>query len=70
MIKHDQSVKREEVIKLDKVNSLGRVCNTKITDEEMNLCLIIELIFINLDGLGRYSVQVRDEAFLFNEAVG
>lgn len=35
--KYNQSVKREEAVKLGKVNSLGRVCNTKITDEEMNL---------------------------------
>lgn len=35
-IKRKQSVKREQIIKSGKVNSIGRVCNTKITDEEMN----------------------------------
>lgn len=34
--KYRQSVKRDEAIKLGKVNSIGRVCNNKITDEEMN----------------------------------
>jgi very-short-patch-repair endonuclease len=36
-LKHEQSVKREQIIKSGKVNSLGRICNNKITDEEMNL---------------------------------
>lgn len=35
-VRHKQSVKREQAIKLGKVNSLGRICDTKITDEEMN----------------------------------
>lgn len=35
--KHEQSVKREKAIKSGKVNSLGRICNTKVTDEEMNI---------------------------------
>ena len=35
-LKHEQSIKREQVIKSGKVNSLGRICNNKITDEEMN----------------------------------
>lgn len=35
--KYEQSVKREKSIKSGKVNSLGRVCNIKITDEEMNI---------------------------------
>ena len=35
-VKHEQLVKREKAIKSGKVNSLGRICNTKITDEEMN----------------------------------
>lgn len=30
------SCKREEAIKLGKVNSIGRICDNKITDEEMN----------------------------------
>jgi len=34
--KYKKSIKREEAIKLGKVNSLGRVCSNKITDEEMN----------------------------------
>ena len=34
--RYDLSIKREKAIKSGKVNSIGRVCNTKITDEEMN----------------------------------
>ena len=36
-IKHERSLKREKAIKSGKVNSIGRVCNIKITDEEMNI---------------------------------
>lgn len=35
-VRRKQSIKRERAIKSGKVNSIGRVCNTKITDEEMN----------------------------------
>lgn len=35
-VKHKQFIKSEHAIKSGKVNSVGRVCNTKITDEEMN----------------------------------
>ena len=35
-IRHELSIKREQLIKSGKVNSLGRFCNTKITNEEMN----------------------------------
>lgn len=35
-IKCKQPVKRDKAIKSGKINSLGRICNTKITDEEMN----------------------------------
>lgn len=36
-MKRELSIKIDEAIKSGKVNSIGRICNTKITDEEMNI---------------------------------
>ena len=36
-VKREKFVERENAIKSGKVNSIGRVCNTKVTDDEFNL---------------------------------
>lgn len=35
-VKREKSIKRENAIKYGKINSAGRICNNKITNEEMN----------------------------------